>query len=71
MAEGKGAKKVFVVIGAITAALAFIAGAAVLVLKFIEKKKSKEEYYIECDLSDEGQTQELDEVSNEEATLEE
>ena len=34
-------------------------------------RKSKEEYYIECDLSDEGQTQELDEPSNEEATLEE
>lgn len=53
MAEGKCTKKILVVIGAITAALAFIAGAVVLVKKYIDKKNIKEEYYIECDTDSE------------------
>ena len=71
MAEGKSGKKALAVIGIITAALAFLAGAAVLSLKLIEKKKSKEEYYIECDLSEDKP--EIDEQSEQEVeiTLEE
>ena len=42
MAEEKCTKKILVVIGAITAALAFIAGAVVLVKKLIDKKSDKE-----------------------------
>ena len=41
MAEGKCTKKILVVIGAITAALAFIAGAVVLVKKYKDKKNIK------------------------------
>ena len=64
MAEGKCTKKILVVIGAITAALAFIAGAVVLVKKLIDKKSVKEEFYIECDAEDQvlEDTQQPDEA---------